>query len=282
MPTIDGHTHIFAPTQIAARDDLCRRDLTFAEMYASPTGKMATATELLETLERAQIDAAVIGGFAFASERDIYEQNEYLLAASGESRGRLIPLATINPALPSWHRVLEESAEAGARGFGELRPHNQGWDPLGDDARRFYDAASRVGAVLLWHVTEPVGHEYPGKAGGISPPELLAVAQAFPSLRMIGAHLGGGLPYFLQMPEVREALTNVYFDTAAHSLLYDDKSVSRLVDLAGAGRVIFGSDYPLLSPRRQLERVQALLPADAARAVCGDTAGSLFRDNRDQ
>jgi predicted TIM-barrel fold metal-dependent hydrolase len=84
------------------------------------------------------------------------------------------------------------------------------------------------------------------------------------------------------MPELRVALENVYFDTAAFPLLYDDGSVPRLVDLAGPGRVIFGSDYPLLSPRRQLERIQPLLPPEAVRAVCGDTAGSLFRDIREQ
>lgn len=282
MITIDAHAHIFAPAQIATRDQICARDAAFAEMYGSANAKMADAPALSASIDRAQIDAAVVAGFAFATERDIDQQNEYVLAVAAESGGRLIPLATINLALPSWNRVLIDAPGAGARGFGELRPHSQGWDPLGPEARHLYEVASHIGVVLLWHVSEPVGHQYPGKTGGISPWELLRVAEAFPSLRMIAAHLGGGLPFFLQMPEVRDALSNVYFDTAAHSLLYDDQSVARLVDLAGSDRVIFGSDYPLLSPRRQLERVQAFLPADAARAVCGDTAGSLFRDIRDQ
>ncbi len=280
MPTIDGHTHLFAPEQISGREALCARDATFREMYASARAAMADARDLLATMDRAGVDAAVVAGFAFVLERDIDDQNQYLLTAAAESRGRLIPLATINPALPSWRRVLDETHQAGARGFGELRPHNQGWDPVGPAARPFYEAAVQVDAVLLWHVSEPVGHQYPGKSGGIAPVELLRVAEAFPSLRMVAAHIGGGLPFFLQMPEVRTALSNVYFDTAAHSLLYDEESVTRLVDLAGPDRVIFGSDYPLLSPRRQLERVRALLPADSVRAVCGDTAGSLFRDTR--
>jgi predicted TIM-barrel fold metal-dependent hydrolase len=99
---------------------------------------------------------------------------------------------------------------------------------------------------------------------------------------MVAAHLGGGLAFFLQMPELGVALRNVYFDTAAWTLLYDQGSVARLVDLAGPGRVIFGSDYPLLSPRRQLERLEPLLPPEAVGAVCGDTAGTLFRDIREQ
>lgn len=278
MPLIDGHTHIFAPGQITRREALCERDATFAEIYGDPGAKMSDAPALLAALDEAGIEAAVVAGFAFADERDIDEQNEYILGAAGESQGRLIPLATINAARSNSLEVLDRALAAGARGVGELRPHNQGWDPAGETATRLLASAADAGAVLLWHVSEPVGHEYPGKAGGIRPHELARVAEAVPALRMVGAHMGGGLPFFLQMPELRVALANVYFDTAAFPLLYDDQSVARLVDLTGPGRVIFGSDYPLLSPRRQLERILPLLPPEAVRAVCGDTAGSLFRD----
>ena len=309
MAVIDAHTHLFAPAQIAGRQALCERDATFAEMYADPKAAMADAPALLSELDEAGVDAAVVAGFAFSTERDIEEQNEYILATAALTRGarfeesgsspaaagegsdganrvgeclRLIPLVSINPALTGWGRTLSDAIGGGARGFGELRPYSQGWDPLGAEARCFYAAAEEAGAVLLWHVSEPVGHQYPGKGGGIGPAELARVAEAFPGLRMVAAHMGGGLAYFLQMPELRVALASVFFDTAAWPLLYDDKSVARLVDLAGPGRVIFGSDYPLLSPRRQLERIQPLLPPDAVRAVCGETAGSLFRDIRDQ
>ena len=130
-------------------------------------------------------------------------------------------------------------------------------------------------------MSEAPGHPYPGKGGGISATELCQLATAFPHVRMIAAHQGAGLSFFLQMPEVRAALRNVYFDTAATSLLYDEQSVTRLVALAGADRVLFGSDFPLLSPRRQLQRITALLPGDVATAVCGGNAGTLFSDLRD-
>jgi hypothetical protein len=282
MAVIDGHTHIFAPAQIAGRDGLCERDATFAELYRDPGAKLADAPALLAALDEAGIQAAVAAGFAFAGERQIAAQNEYVLGAAAESGARIIPLATINPALADWKRELERAMAGGARGFGELRPHNQGWDPAGAEAGRFFAAAAEAGAILLWHVSELVGHAYPGKQGGITAAELARVAEAFPGLRMVAGHLGGGLAYFLQMPELRVALSNVYFDTAAWPLLYAQESIPRLVDLAGPGRVIFGSDYPLLSPRRQLERLQPLLHPEAVGAVCGDTAGILFRDTREQ
>ena len=277
---IDAHTHLFAPSQIAAREELASRDETFAEMYADPAAKMADAPALRAALDRAGLDRAVAAGFAFSSARELSTQNEYLLSAT-QGDDRILALATINPALPGWEAEGHRALTAGARGFGELRPHNQGWDPLGADAGRLYALATEASAVLLWHVSEEIGHQYPGKRGGISAEELWRVAVEFPALRMIAAHMGASLSFFLHMPEVREALQNVWFDTAAFGLLYDDRSVARLVDLAGPGRVLFGSDYPLLSPRRQLQRVTALLPGDVAQAVCGGNAESLFSEKHD-
>jgi hypothetical protein len=49
-----------------------------------------------------------------------------------------------------------------------------------------------------------------------------------------GAPGGGPLP------------PNLYFDTAASPLLYDCGVFRRAVGLVGAGRILYGSDYPLL------------------------------------
>ncbi|MGK2965683.1 MAG: amidohydrolase family protein, partial [Tepidiformaceae bacterium] len=179
-------------------------------------------------------------------------------------------------ALPGWEGAASAALSAGARGFGELRPRNQRWDPLGPESHRLCDLAASAGVPLLWHVSEPVGHQYPGKSGGITPADLIALALDHPATPMVAAHLGGGASFYLQMPEIRASLTNLYFDTAAAFLLYDETSITRLVDLAGPDRVLFASDYPLLSPRRQLERVQALLPGGLIQAVCGGNAQSLF------
>lgn len=282
MVLIDSHTHVFAPEQAAERTALAARDAAFAEIYADPKAKMATAEDLLAALAEAGIDRAVVAGFAFAGAEDIEDQNACILEAARSGGRRLIPLATVNPALPGWEPAAAAAIDRGARGFGELRPHNQGWDPLGPQGRRLCGFAHDAGAVLLWHVSEPIGHAYPGKRGGISPSEIGEVATAWPGLRMIAAHLGGGASFYLEMPEVRAAMESLYFDTAAVSLLYDDESVARLVALAGPDRVLFGSDYPLLSPRRQLQRITALLPGDSAQAVCGGNADILFSDLHDQ
>ncbi len=230
---------------------------------------MAAPEEVLARLEADGFAGGLAAGFAFTAQSACAEQNEALLAAAEESDGRLRALATLNPALPRWEEAARGALGAGAVGFGELRPLNQGWDPLGVSALRLYGMAEDAGAVLLWHVSEPVGHAYPGKAGGIAPAELCEVATRFPRLRQIAGHLGAGLAFFLLMPELRVLLANVWFDTAATSLLYDDAAVERVLDLVGPGRVLFGSDYPLLSPRRHFARVTRAVRPEHAQAIGG-------------
>jgi len=276
MTVIDAHVHLFSPSQRERREELTARDETFAEMYGDPKAKMAALQELERAMDEGGLDGAVACGFAFAAERDLAEQNRYLLSAKGMSGGRVAVLATVNPALSGWERTAEAALAGGARGFGELRPRSQGWDPLGPAGHALCSFADEHGAVLLWHVSEPVGHAYAGKTGGVAPAELIELATAHQGVRMVAAHLGGGLSFYLQMPEVRQAIGNIYFDTAAVSLLYDEASITRLVEIAGERRVLFASDYPLLSPRRQLGRVRAVLDEKAAREVCGGNAGSLF------
>jgi len=274
--TIDAHTHLFPPAQARGRDAIAGRDAGFAEIYGDPAAAIADAPGLLAALHEDGIEAAVTLGFAFASERDIAEQNEYLLAAACEAPHAIVPFATVNPALDGWEREAERALAQGARGFGELRPGTQGWDPLGPEGRRLAALAGEAGVALLWHTSEPVGHRYPGKDGGVSPAELIEVATAAAEVTMVGAHLGGGASFYLSMPEVRAATPNLLFDTAAAGLLYDSGTIVRLVETAGADRVLFGSDFPLRRPGPELGRALAGLDTATGKAVAGENARKIL------
>ena len=269
---IDAHTHLFPPAQGLARDAIASRDAGFAALYGDPRAAIADAPALLAALRADGVEAAVALGFAFAGEREIAEQNEYLLAAAAETPAAITPFATINPALRGWEREARRALGRGARGFGELRPGTQGWDPLGREGRRLAAIAGEAGAALMWHASEPVGHRYPGKDGGLAPADLIAVATAAPAVTMVGAHLGAGASFYLSMPEVRAATPNLLFDTAAASLLYDARAIARLAEAAGAERVLFGSDFPLRRPGTELERALDGLDAATSEAIAGGNA----------
>ncbi|HKZ51445.1 MAG TPA: amidohydrolase, partial [Dehalococcoidia bacterium] len=62
---IDFHTHIFPPKIREEREDYLRRDHAFAALYSQPEARIATAEELLASMEAAEIDRSVALGFAW-------------------------------------------------------------------------------------------------------------------------------------------------------------------------------------------------------------------------
>ena len=277
---VDSHTHIFPPHMRRQREEYLRRDPAFAEMYTSPRALLASAEELLASMDEAQVDKSVVLGFAWSELEPCVQHNDYLLEAAAKSGGRLIPFCTVQPrAGNDAFREMERCARAGARGLGELRPESQGYRlDEGAAAEVLAEAALRHGLVLLFHVSEPVGHAYPGK-------EALTVASFYRFVAghrghaVVGAHWGGGLPFYALMPEVRQALADAYFDTAATPLLYGPAVYRLASDLAGAEHILFGSDFPLIDQERQRRAIEEAFPADdPARAlVLGENARRLLR-----
>jgi predicted TIM-barrel fold metal-dependent hydrolase len=277
---VDSHTHIFPLRMRQRREEYLRRDPSFAEMYASPKARLASAEELLASMDEAEIDKSVVLGFAWSELEPCVQHNDYLLEAAARSGGRLIPFCTIQPrAGNDAFREMERCARAGARGLGELRPDSQGYRlDEGAAAEVLAEAALRHGLVLLFHVSEPVGHAYPGK-------EALSVASFHRFVvehggqAVVGAHWGGGLPFYALMPEVRQTLTDAYFDTAATPLLYEPAVYREAADLVGAEHVLFGSDFPLIEQRRQRQAIEEAFTADdpARSLILGENARRLLR-----
>jgi predicted TIM-barrel fold metal-dependent hydrolase len=102
-----------------------------------------------------------------------------------------------------------------------------------------------MGLFVMIHVAEPVGREYPGK-GRQGPGDAWKFARNHPELRIAASHWGGGLVAYETMPESRMVLRNVVYDTAAAPFVYG----AEIFDLCSmpwlAGKILYGSDFPLL------------------------------------
>ena len=276
---IDFHTHVFPPQVRDRRQDYLRQDATFRELYSDPRSKLASAEDVLASMDEAGVDVSVVVGFAWG-EIDLCRQtNDYILEAAAASAGRLVPFCCVQPrAGDEACSEMRRCAEGGARGLGELRPWNQGYD-LADsqEAHLLAWASSAYNLPLLFHVSEPVGHQYPGKRG-LELPSLYRFVEGFPGVTVVAAHWGGGLPFYALMPEVKDALGGTFFDTAATPLLYDPLIYRRAIDLVGADRILFGSDFPLLSQSRCLAQVrEAGLNEEEQRLILGENARRLLR-----
>ena len=273
---VDAHTHVFPAELRDRREELCRREPLFAELYGDPRAAIATAPELLAAMDAAGVQAAVTAGFGWRDPGLCREHNDALLAAAAEAQGRLLPFVTVSLGEPAEAlKEVERCRALGARGVGELRPEAHGLDlasPAGADAL----AEVACGLPLLIHASEPVGHWYPGKGGQAIGP-LYRFVERHPEITVIAAHMGGGLPLYAHMPEVRRALANVYVDTAAWPLLYEPSVFRHIADLLGADRILFATDFPLRKYRRELGLLASVpLSEEERRQVLGANAAALF------
>jgi len=280
---IDFHTHIFPSWLREGRDEYIKRDPCFSLLYSQPEAKIATAEELLASMDEAGIGLSVVLNVGWVSHELCVKTNDYILDSVSRYPARLVGFCAIQPgAGDAAIAELERCAKAGAKGIGELRSDVQGFD-LADKTtmKPLVDAALKHDLIFLTHSSEPVGHEYSGK-GSITPDILYSFITAFPNLKLVCAHWGGGLPFYALMPEVAKALANVFFDTAATVFLYKPEIFEQVSHIIGSDKILFGSDYPLVSQNRVLAQIQSsqLPEEDKARILGANAQELLCRDER--
>jgi len=255
---IDFHTHV-VPPGVKERHTKYLNDACFSQLYAEPEAKLITAEELIAAMDEYEIDKSVILNLGWTSHELCVETNNYILEAIARYPQQLIGFCAIQPlAGDKAIEELERCARGGARGIGEMRPDVQGFD-LKDNKviKPIAEAAIEHNLIFLTHASEPVGHQYFGK-GSITPEVIYPFIVSFPDLKIVCAHWGGGLPFYALMPEVGRAFSNVYFDTAATPFLYKAQIFKQVADITGSDKILFGSDYPLLSPRRIIDQIESV------------------------
>ncbi|MCX6012887.1 MAG: amidohydrolase family protein, partial [Chloroflexi bacterium] len=274
---IDFHTHIFPPEIIQNRAEYLT-DRCFASLYSSPKAKMASAEDLINSMDRDSIDISVVLNIGWCDHGLCVKTNDYIMDAVSRYPQRLAGFCAVQPLAGDKAVIeIERCAKAGIRGIGELRSDVQGYD-IGNKAlmQPVVDAAIKNNLLILTHSSEPAGHSYNGK-GDITPGVLYRFIKNFPEVKLICSHWGGGLPFYFLMPEVARAATNVYFDTAASDFLYRNDIFETVSRITGADRILFGSDYPLVSQNRLAETILALeIPEETKIAILTGNAQSLL------
>ncbi len=275
---IDFHSHVFPPQIKKNRNRYIDSDPCFAILYSDPKAKLVTADELIASMDRAGVDVSVILNIGWTTHELCVETNDYILESITRYPDRLIGFCSIQP--QSFEAALDEierCAKGGIKGVGELRPDIQLFDLMDDEVMEpFTSMLRKHQLIVLTHASEPVGHIYTGK-GAVTPEVLYPFIARHSDLNIVCAHWGGGLPFYTLMPEVKKAMENVYFDTAASPFLYSPQIYEQVVPLVGADRVLFGSDYPLMEQERLIREIQACdLPEEAKKQILAGNAKRLL------
>jgi uncharacterized protein len=183
-------------------------------------------------------------------------RSEEIAEVCAEHADVLIPFASVDPwqgvAAARRARMLVE--RYGVRGF-KFHPSLQAFHPNDRVAYPVYEVLEELGRVALFHSGQTgIGAGLPG-GGGIrlkyaNPMALDDVAVDFPDLPIIIAH-----PSFPWQDEALAVATHkptVHIDLSGWSPKYFPPQLVRYANTLLRDKVLFGSDYPLLTPDRWL------------------------------
>ena len=228
----------------------------------------ADVPRLLADMDAAGIEKSVMLGWYWERQETCEIQNGWFIDWCRAHPDRLLGFATVQPG--SGQRGLDNlrrSLDAGLCGIGELLPQAQCFTFRDEAWARVVALAVEYGVPINLHVTDPLSYN-PESCTKPTPLEnYVELVRAFPEATFILAHWGGGIPYYELNAKLRTLFRNVYYDTAASPLLYDRQVYRRVVDLVGAERVLFGTDYPLLTHPRATREPEFLRDLADARGA---------------
>lgn len=252
---IDFHVHVTPADIIKDWQKIGEREAYFKLLSESPVNKFATAEDVVDQLDRAGVDKAVIFGFAFKDMGLCSYVNDYVADAVKRFPDRLIGYMVVVPNSSQVEGEIARCVDLGLSGIGELFPFGQDFDLTSlDEMASLSNVCIERKLPIMIHTNEAVGHHYSGKTDTTAV-KASAFAHNFPDLKIIFAHWGGGLPFYELMPEIRKQNKNVYYDTAATPFLYDKKIYQVAKDIGILDKILFGSDYPLIPMKRYIKDV---------------------------
>jgi uncharacterized protein len=276
---IDIHSHIFPPAVQDQRHTFFDNEPAFKLLYDSPKSKMVSADQMVAMMDEQGVDKTVVFGFPWRTADTFKRHNDYIIEAVQRHPDRLLGFCCMDPLHDQAAAEVARCLSAGLAGVGELAFYTSGIEPCCLEALDPIMALARqFNCPVMLHTNEPVGHLYPGKSPNTLA-QIYALAKRFADNRIILAHWGGGIFLFaLLKKEVHETLANIWYDTAASPYLYHPRIYQHAVELAGLDKILLGSDYPLLGPRRYLdEMVRAGLDKVQQAAIGGGNAAKLLK-----
>ena len=153
-------------------------------------------------------------------------------------------------------REVEWALANGLRGI-KLHPDFQKFNIDDEVAEKFYRAAEGKMPILL-HMGDD-RYEYS------KPARLVRMAKKYPKLNFIAAHFGGYRCW--DDSPMYKGLDNVYFDTCSSLPFITTERAKELIDMFGADRFFFATDFPMWDAKSELERFYKIPLTDGEREM---------------
>ncbi|MFJ6569048.1 amidohydrolase family protein [Streptomyces sp. NPDC091292] len=271
LTAIDMHTH--AEVSSRGRGSLSAELEEASSTYFKVDGRhrRPTLPEIAAHYRERRMACVVFTVDAEAATGTPPVPNEEIAEAAAENPDVIIPFASIDPAkgkagAKEVHRLVRDF---GVKGF-KFHPNVQAFYPNDRAAYVLCEALQEAGAIAVFHTGQTgIGAGAPG-GGGIrlkysNPLYVDDVAADFPDLSIVLAH-----PSFPWQDEALSVATHkprVHIDLSGWSPKYFPPQLVQYANTLLKDKVLFGTDYPLLTPDRWLKDFAALPVKDEVRPL---------------
>ena len=236
MKIIDIHTHIYP-------DDIARKATASVHQFYSFGNTVMDGTErmLLERGKVAGIDRFVILPVAIRPDR-VNHINDFILQRASE-KDCFIPFSTVHADMENLTDEVERVIAAGTRGI-KIHPDCQKFAI--DDPRLLpmYEHIQGRIPVLLHMGDQRYDYSHPAR--------LRKILDQFPKLDSIAAHFGGYSMYETAREYLQDK--NCVMDISSSLMFMEPGVAEKYINLYGAERLAYGTDYPMADPVDEVKR----------------------------
>jgi predicted TIM-barrel fold metal-dependent hydrolase len=256
LVALDVHTHIEADEHGSYSLDAELMDAS-AKYFKAGQHRTPTLDQVAEHYRERRMAAVVFTVDAAAATGHPPLSSEEIAEGAARHADVLIPFGSVDPwaGKAAVRRARRLVTEYGVRGF-KLHPSLQAFEPNDRAFYPLYAAMEELGVVALFHTGQTgIGAGLPGGRGiklRYSDPMLIDdVAADFPGLDIILAH--PSVPWVDSAISVATHKANAYIDLSGWSPKYFPPQLVRMAGSLLRHKVLFGSDFPVLTPDRWLQ-----------------------------
>jgi uncharacterized protein len=258
-PVIDFHAHIF-PEKIAEK-----AVNAIGRYYDIKMSGKGTAGDLVSEGGKIHVEKYIVHSSATIPEQ-VVPINDFIIETCVKYPS-FIGFGTLHPSFSECGKEIERIITCGIKGI-KLHPDFQNFSIDDESMMPVYGAIGSRLPILIH-----MGDEHTDAS---SPSRLCTVLDRFPECTFIAAHLGG----YRKWDESIKLLAgrNVFFDTSSSLAFMKPKQALEIIRAHGAGRVLFGSDYPMWNHADEFERFLKLdLTRDERMQILYTNATGLLR-----
>ena len=257
LKAIDIHTHIHTGDRARQKTEGIRDG---AKTFG--TGLMDIGLDERAALYRDQQMMAVIFDVDYESASGLRSSNDDVAAAVARYPDLFIGFGTVDPwkGEAAVREIRRSIGDLGLKGL-KFQQITQKFDPSDRHFYPLYETIAELGVPVIFHMgTTAIGAGSPGGRGyrlEYGRPILIdGVAADFPKLTIIGAH--PGWPWHDELLAVARHKGNVYIDLSGWAPKYFPPSVVQYANTLLQDKVLFGTDFPMLTPDRWLKEFEEL------------------------